>query len=299
MDWELTWMEELEGTTRRDLDSKGFWDDKVGSLLENRGFGADMTRWQLSVLDPSENDFCIYIGCGCGRLTIPVAKMCKGIMALDGSGPMQDELSARVARDRISNITVARSHWQEYEPTGRFDLTFASFSMFMRDMRCQLLRMSGCSDRCVVFASADLRIPESAQRSVLGRIVTRYSDAEMIFGIAEDAGLEPELETEAFEREAPGDPEKTIQKLAAMCGVGSDNEELKEYVFSGQCAEDLSEVHAGAISWRNRRWMRRRARSSACTSAGSCTSWLRPSPWCCSCHGRSRSAPPPSPLSRS
>ena len=252
MDWELTWREELEGTTRRDLDSKGFWDDKVGSLLENRGFGAEMTQWQLSILDPSENDFCIDIGCGCGRLSIPVAKMCKGIVALDGSGPMLDELSARAARDGISNLTVARSHWQEYKPTAHFNLAFASFSLFMRDMREQLLRMSGCSDRCVVFASADLRIPESAQEAVLGRTVTRYSDAEMIFGIAADAGLEPELVIESFRREIPTDPEKLIQKLAVMYGVASDDEKLGEYVLSGQYSRDLSEAHAGAISWRNR-----------------------------------------------
>jgi len=251
MDWELTWREELERTTRRDLDSKGFWDDKVGSLLENRGFGAEMTQWQLSVLVPSENDFCIDIGCGCGRLSIPVAKMCKGVVALDGSGPMLDELSARAARDGISNLTVARSHWQEYEPARHFDLAFASFSMFMRDMRDQLLRMLECSDRCVVFASADLRIPESAQAAVLGETVTCYSDAEMIFGIAGDAGLEPELVIESFEREIPSDPEKTIRRLAAMFGTGPDDERLRGYVLSGRYAEDLSKAHAGAISWKN------------------------------------------------
>lgn len=285
MDWELTWKEELEGTTRRDLDSKGFWDDKVGSLLENRGFGSDMTQWQLSVLDPSENDNCIDIGCGCGRLSIPVAKMCKGIVALDGSGPMLDELSARAARDGISNLEIARSQWQEYEPAMRFDLAFASFSMFMRDMRRQLLRMSECSDRCVVFASADLRIPEPAQWAVLGRTVTRYSDAEMIFGIAGQAGLEPELVIESFDREAPADPEKAIQRMAPMFGVSPDDEKLREYVLSGRCAEDLSEVHAGAISWKSR-WRRRGARSSACTSAGYSTSWSPRSPWCFSCRGR-------------
>ncbi len=252
MDWERIWIEEVERTTRRDLDSKGFWDDKVGSLLENRGFGAGMTQWQLSVLAPSGDDTCIDIGCGCGRLSIPVARMCRSVVALDGSGPMLDELSARAAREGVSNLKVVRSHWQEYEAEGRFDLAFASFSMFMRDMRHQILRISKCSDRCTVFASADLRIPESAQKAVLGETVTRYTDAEMIFGIAADAGLEPVLAIESFERGIPSDPEETIRKLAAMFGVGTDDEKLRGYVLSGRYAQDLSEAHAGAISWRNR-----------------------------------------------
>ena len=154
-------------------------------------------------------------------------------------------------REGISNLRIARCRWQEYEPEMHFSLAFASFSMFMRDMLYQLQRMSECSDRCVIFASADLRIPESAQLAVLGETVTHHSDAEMIFGIAEEAGLEPELVIKSFKREVPDDPEKTARRLASMFGIDSEDADLRKYIISGQYARDLSEVHAGAISWKN------------------------------------------------
>jgi len=208
----------------------------------------EMTSWQLSVLEASEEDDCLDIGCGCGRLTFPVAASCNSVMAIDGSARMIEALRTDVQNLGCTNISVSNTLFQDFSPSKHYDIAFASFSMFMRDMSVQLEKMDAIAERAVIFASDDLRIPERVQKALFGRMITFHSDVDMIHGMAYELGFEPIVVYRTFERKHIDCSETEIAKrLATMCDLEPDNERLLDCIRSGLF--DESERHVGAIVW--------------------------------------------------
>jgi SAM-dependent methyltransferase len=269
MDWQSVWVKEHDCTSRRRLDEKGFWDGRAESYHAAQPFKDDITSWQMSILDLDADDSCIDIGCGCGRLSIPAATVCRQVVALDGSPEMIRILRQDVEAEGLDNVLPVGSHFQDYIPDRSFDLAFASFSMFMRDMDVQLSRMNGCSDRCVVFASDSLRIPKAAQEMVFGREVSAHTDSEMILGIAEDLGYNPTIVRRTFDRDpVQEDGDAVLDRLAEMFEVDRDDPGLRSYVESEERRRDAGQLKIGAVSWKRRVRREPSGRSGSCTSAG-------------------------------
>src|SRR5437867_6358085 len=74
----------------------------------------------LTFLRPSHLDTILEIGCGTGRLTIPIAKECGKITAVDSSGPMLEV--ARVKSKELPNI-----EYRKLDITKRSPFQSASF----------------------------------------------------------------------------------------------------------------------------------------------------------------------------
>jgi SAM-dependent methyltransferase len=60
-------------------------------------------------------------GCGVGRLTIPLARLCREIVGVDISASMLAEARANASRLGISNMTLRQSVLDASEPNERFD----------------------------------------------------------------------------------------------------------------------------------------------------------------------------------
>jgi len=251
-DWNSVWNHEVSTTSRRNLDKEGFWDDRVESVRGNSVF-AEMTEWQLSLISARRADSCLDIGCGTGRLAIPLARTCRKVTAIDGSQPMLDALRAEADNRGISNIDIVRSTWQVFVPDSCYDIAFASFSIFMEDIRKHLHRMADCSERGVVFASNDLRMPAAAQMAIFNNMVSKHTDIEMIRNICEELGLEPEFETMAFKRPVPDETEEqTAARLAELFNIDADDPDLLRYIRSDYRRECRDVVHVGAVIWKRK-----------------------------------------------
>lgn len=251
-DWNSVWNHEVSSTSRKNLDKEGFWDDRVESVRKNSMF-AEMTEWQLSLISAEKDDICLDIGCGTGRLALPLAKTCKRVTAIDGSQPMLEALRAEAQSCGISNIDIVRSTWQAFSPDSNYAVAFASFSIFMEDIHKHLQRMADCSERGVVFASNDLRIPIAAQQAIFNDIVSKHTDIEMIHNICEELGLEPEFETKAFSRPVPDETEEqTAIRLAEVFDIDADNPDLLRYIRSDYRKEQRDKVNVGAVRWKRK-----------------------------------------------
>lgn len=69
------------------------------------------------------------VGCGSGRLALPMARRVRSVTALDRDAPLLRRLGARAADEAISNIVVRQADWDEIEPPrdiGRHDIVVAS-----------------------------------------------------------------------------------------------------------------------------------------------------------------------------
>ncbi|MBR4685571.1 MAG: class I SAM-dependent methyltransferase [Candidatus Methanomethylophilaceae archaeon] len=231
-DWNSVWNHEVSTTSRKNLDKDGFWDDRVESVRKNSMF-AEMTDWQLSLISAGKDDTCLDIGCGTGRLAIPLAKTCRKVTAIDGSQPMLDALRAETEVCGVSNIDIVHSTWQAFTPDSDYDIAFASFSIFMENVRKHLQRMADCSERGVVFASDDLRMSAAAQLAVFNSIVSTHTDIEMIRNVCVDLGLEPDFETRTFKRQIPEETEEqAASRLAEIFNIDADDPNLLRYIRS-------------------------------------------------------------------
>lgn len=72
------------------------------------------------------------LGCGSGRVTVPLARDGHRVVALDQSGPMLDRLRSRIAALPAavsSRITPVEADLRTFEVPGRFDLVIAAFNV--------------------------------------------------------------------------------------------------------------------------------------------------------------------------
>lgn len=54
-------------------------------------------------------DTVLDVGCGTGRYTLPLARRCERLVALDSSPKMLDHLEARLCREGVSNVELSRA----------------------------------------------------------------------------------------------------------------------------------------------------------------------------------------------
>jgi 2-polyprenyl-3-methyl-5-hydroxy-6-metoxy-1,4-benzoquinol methylase len=87
-------------------------------------------------LDPSFSPKRVLdFGCGVGRLTLPLAKVCESVVGVDVSAGMLAEASRNAERCGLSNITFCQSDDSLSSVNGRFDLihSFIVFQHIPRD----------------------------------------------------------------------------------------------------------------------------------------------------------------------
>jgi len=250
VDWNAVWEAELHSTSRRFLDDGSFWDDRVEGVRGNVSFGREMLDWQLSILDCDGDWKCLDIGCGCGRLSIPLSKQCRSVTCLDPSEKMLSCLRHEAETMGATNIEVVNSYWQDYRPTSCYDMSFASFSVFMHELPKQLMRMSEISDRVVIFASDELRVPLEVQRGLFGKEVTKHTDVEMIEGVAEQCGLNPVTVRRSFERATRvRSVEETAEALGPMFDMDASDPKLISYIAEHDLTKTDGMKRIGAVMW--------------------------------------------------
>lgn len=83
------------------------------------------------------------IGAGSGALTIPLARACRSITAVEPSSGQIVRLQEAAARGGIANLTVIPRRWEEVslEDIGRFDIVTAGYCLHMEDIGSALERM--------------------------------------------------------------------------------------------------------------------------------------------------------------
>jgi SAM-dependent methyltransferase len=98
------WFRSASSYWRPDLYERYFTRTPIGSLLRRRDdriVHAALDR----LLEPDQD--VLEVGSGTGHYTLPVARRCRRVVALDAAPEMVDYLRARAARQRVGNVETA------------------------------------------------------------------------------------------------------------------------------------------------------------------------------------------------
>lgn len=88
-----------------DAAGHNIWDDNAASYNKMSSLEEELTVLQVEAM-PLEPDMSVIdLGCGCGRLTVPVAKRVKSVTALDSSKNMLSNCMANVKSAGLNNVS--------------------------------------------------------------------------------------------------------------------------------------------------------------------------------------------------
>jgi SAM-dependent methyltransferase len=114
LDWNQIWKDEMERCSLVGLESGTL---KQWSTSEAERFlqksGEKYVELLIDKLNVTSEDNVIDVGCGPGRLTIPLAKIAKSVTAADVSTGMLDVVKRRAKEEGLNNITYVNKYWRE------------------------------------------------------------------------------------------------------------------------------------------------------------------------------------------
>ena len=84
------------------------------------------------------------VGCGSGMYTIRIAQTAQSVTALDISDEMLRILAEDAATAGIKNITPVNSDWEDFNPSGKYDVIFAAMTpaLFNEQGKSKLLALA-------------------------------------------------------------------------------------------------------------------------------------------------------------
>ena len=160
IDWTGMWRKSLEESSWGQRAGKPeYWDGRVdqfeGVIKQSNREAMIMSRLEI------EPDYTVLdIGAGPGTVAIPLAKIVKGVTAVEPSEGMLARLKENASKEHLANVTYINKKWEdvgigEDMEEREHDIVIASYSLVMKDIKTTLLKMNDAAKRSVyIFAGA-------------------------------------------------------------------------------------------------------------------------------------------------
>lgn len=113
------------------------WDNTAYMYNEMTKMEKNSTTYALSLLPITSKDTVLDIGCGPGRVSIPLAKMAKRVTSLDVFGKMLEVAKQNSKEAGVKNINFIKKSWLDSDVAqvvGKHDIAFASRSVGLGDI---------------------------------------------------------------------------------------------------------------------------------------------------------------------
>lgn len=123
---------------RRETGPGNMWDDNADMYRQMAAMEAEYTERMLSLLEVSAGDTVLDVGCGPGRITVPMARRAAFVTAIDASEKMLAHCRANAAAAGLTNVNTRLLDWKEAvvgEHLERHDIVIASRSVGLYDLK--------------------------------------------------------------------------------------------------------------------------------------------------------------------
>lgn len=157
-DWAARWQAQLAASShcRRLAESaispEAYWDDfdLWDEFRRYSGYPGPALERILRHVTPESS--ILEIGPGDGSFTIPLAKVCRSVTAIEPSSGQIAQLVRNAEREGLQNIRIIPKRWEDVEPEepGRYDIVLAAHSLLMEDIRSALERMCRAASKWVL-----------------------------------------------------------------------------------------------------------------------------------------------------
>lgn len=113
------------------------WDNVANMYNEMTQMEKNSTAYALSLLPITKKDSVVDIGCGPGRLSVPLAKMAKSVTSVDAFGKMLEFAQKNAQKAGLDNINFVQKSWLDDDALkviGKHDIVIASRSVGLNDI---------------------------------------------------------------------------------------------------------------------------------------------------------------------
>lgn len=195
----------------------------------------EFTRTQVNQMLLAAEDSVVDIGCGPGRLSVPVAKKVKSVTAVDVSDEMLARCLKNARQEGIKNITPLNFNWlaeDAVEKIGKHDIAIASRSVGFSD----LVKINRVARKYVyILGWANAPSLREIQLDFLAGIapektpydpLARMFGYNMMFNMVYDMGANPNvvIVDDGFERDYVS-PEQAYEDLRFVGEIPPEHEE--------------------------------------------------------------------------
>lgn len=108
------------------------WDNAANMYNEMTKMEKNSTAYALSLLPITKKDSVVDIGCGPGRLSVPLGKMAKRVTSVDAFGKMLEFAKKNAQKAGLDNINFVQKSWLDEDALkviGKHDIAIASRSV--------------------------------------------------------------------------------------------------------------------------------------------------------------------------
>lgn len=199
IDWNCIWRDAFLASR---LTDDNYYDNEERA----KSYDASENIWidgrkRAAALSPDPSWSVLDIGSGPGILTVPLAHNVRWVTAVEPSRPMIRCLERHLMEEKLSNVTVINSRWEDVsaEDLEPHDLVIASYSLNFPEIREALLKMNRLAKKRVIlywFAGIAnwVRIRSELYFKIHGKQLAHFPKCNVLYNILYDLGLYPDIE---------------------------------------------------------------------------------------------------------
>ena len=239
VDWSILRQNTIMAAQRIDFYSPSYWDKEAHAVNQTQPHWVELTKTQLKQLPINDQVSVLDVGAGAGRLTLPIAKKAKHVTALEPSAKSLAAIEEAAKNQGLTNITCYNQSLETFSVSERYDLVFASFSLFMYDLREALKKMDALANRSVyLFVSASPWLNPDMQKLVYGA-PGYWSDFIFLYNILYEMDIAANVEiTDYTLKESYQDIAEASEKISAKFHIPQTKTALLCKYLQGHLVEE-------------------------------------------------------------
>jgi ubiquinone/menaquinone biosynthesis C-methylase UbiE len=230
LDWDYIWKKELGF---KKIEDKKDWNDvadKFGKWIEKDDYPEKL----LNYIKVTKNDSVMDLGCGEGSITIPLAKKCSHLLAVDKSDKMLDLIQTKMIDEGLSNIITLRHDILNLnkDNIGQYDVIVASRSVNNAyNIKELLSNLNNIAKKYVyiTFYGPDNRRETNRALEIIGKKNPKNNENySIIFNLLTSMGIHPNIVNLECESVKGYDTiEEAIDRFNWRVGPVTDKERMK------------------------------------------------------------------------
>ena len=272
VDWHQVWKSMMENCSLVAVEQgtmKQWTVSEAEEFLKNAG--EQYVKEVMTKINVTSNDTVLDVGCGPGRLTIPLAKIAKSVTAVDLSKGMLEVAKRRAKEEGLDNITFVNKFWRETkigkDIKPEYDVTVASNAINL--LGSKETQSNGKTVLDWNLAETLHKIDSVGKTNYLTMSVLHHKDCSQIFdvigkkyqpfpnyivvhNILHQMSIKPRIEYFLTFCKKHSKPERVLKRIEWFCNINPEEKErVKQKLLNSKVNTNSGLQMWALMSWQN------------------------------------------------